>query len=129
MKDRFKCRGQMIGSNEWVCGYYYIDLCAKPNSFFIRGDEHHDFSVKEETVGQCTGLKDKAGKLIYEGDIVIATKKAVDCRFIIDFDYGSFGARHIGTNTWHSSSTVSFFELVFKIIGNIHENPELLERL
>ena len=78
-------------------------------------------------IEQCTGLKDKNGKLIYEGDIV-------NCSFngkantVETFSKKLFQGKHL----------VEFFEYYFspfnyvnasdvEVIGNIHENPELLE--
>ena len=70
---------------------------------------------------QCTGLKDKNEKLIYEGDIVRVDSKVyyIDpLTLVVGFHNGAFmvGDRFIDNNS-------KFME----IIGNIHENPELLE--
>lgn len=83
---------------------------------------------KDNIVEQCTGLKDKNGKLIYEGDICIPAKDMADkagevyraksgAYFIkgrmksgMEYDFGIY---------WH--------HYMYEIIGNIHENPELLE--
>lgn len=69
---------------------------------------------------QYTGLKDKNGKEIWEGDIV----ENNDYKWKIDFYDGSFVMRQIGqeTNKWLLMSENKHSE----IIGNIYENPELL---
>ena len=75
-----------------------------------------------ETVGQYTGLKDKNGKEIYEGDIISANDMLND--FII-FKDGGFNL------DGGESSENLLYQLEYygnpEVIGNIYENPELLE--
>ena len=91
-------------------------------------------------IRQFTGLTDKNGREIYEGDIVKA--KTVyhsafnknDSIFSISFQNGTFVFVNIkgsierqwsdGNNEWYSIENIETFEI--EIIGNIHENPELL---
>ena len=76
-------------------------------------------------VMQYTGLNDKNGKEIYEGDIVKSNDNHL---FVINFKYGSFGANWIKDNfVWYSFATNFFIEKKFEVVGNIYENPELLK--
>ena len=74
---------------------------------------------------QCTGLKDKHGTLIYEGDVDADGKV-----FEYDVAMGTWYRMENGYGLmWHAQSlTHGGTRLPFEIIGNIHDNPELLEQ-
>ena len=82
-----------------------------------------------ETVEQYTGLKDKNDKEIYEGDIVRWSFKGMNNRLIHTADAVEW--KSYAEEEW-PYSTISGFTLPdsedgYEVIGNIHENPELLE--
>lgn len=79
--------------------------------------------VDENTVGQYTGLTDKNGKNIFEGDIVKRHWFDRDCIYRIDYDNGL--AAFIGQRD-ASYTTFDYDAAEFEVIGNIYENPELL---
>jgi uncharacterized phage protein (TIGR01671 family) len=88
--------------------------------------------VKPETVGQFTGLPDKNGKRIFEGDICRVVRNGVPLRGVVEFFRGAFGLRY-DTGEFNSfvylnrlEPTGSVFSTI-EVIGNIHDNPELLE--
>jgi len=86
------------------------------------------FDVNPETIGQYTGLTDKNGKKVFEGDIVAFT----DITGVINFIEGCFCVK---TNKpdWRSRNNPAIdivyneYENEVEIIGNIHDNPELLK--
>lgn len=91
-------------------------------------DDYEWYSIEFGKKEQCTGLKDKNGKLIFEGDIVHYVKRT---------NFGLGGDRYAKVFWWENIQGFAIetnygdyygltdFEL--EVIGNIHENPELLE--
>lgn len=138
-----KFRGKSLETGEWIFG----DLIENQGRFFIykassettfKDDDDGQIvlvakEVDQKTVGQYTGLKDKNGKEIWEGDIVKAPlldpifgdvlSDAFD-NVEIAFNNGSFvvayykGRHNIYLQDLHS---------MVEVIGNIHDNPELLK--
>ena len=118
-------RGKSEDNGEWVYGYYacigkrhYI-LTGKLNLIGAVNFEH--YLVIPETVGQYTGLKDKNGKKIFEGDILRDDDNEENgvVEFIDGEFYVVFG--NVETHGIYDIACCCY------VIGNIHDNPELLE--
>lgn len=87
-----------------------------------------DIWVIPETVGQYTGLIDKNGKKIFEGDIV-TVEGFVEIAFIVIYYNGGFKLKEIGSEdlfAYYITETMCEEELI-EIIGNVHENPDLMK--
>ena len=84
------------------------------------------YSVIPETVGQFTGTTDKNGKKIFEGDIVRVNRSEVPS--IVEYSECNCGFRANSRSDDYFSISVLNRDLVdLEVIGNIHDNPELLE--
>lgn len=130
-------RGKRLDNGEWVEGWYQPETTIKhwdgiqetvgvTIAYKVEDGFLEDTLVDPPTVGQYTGLTDKNGKRIFEGDIVEgADFTAEDGGYgVVSFDDGAFEI--IGNNccgTFHENYRGSDFE----VIGNIHDNPELLK--
>ena len=129
-------RGKRLDNEEWVYGYYvHIGPVSCQRTYIIPeyASALYVNEVYPSTVGQYTGLNDKNGKRIFEGDIVDGHCHSAWSHRLqrCDIAYGrdGFEARnHIdGVDSDYYTYRVLFSKDVV-IIGNIHDNPELLEK-
>lgn len=117
-------RGKRTGNDEWVYGDFMHGNERKSlrDSIWVYDSEtqsFNDYEVTPETVGQYTGMKDNNGKPIFEGDILkLGTGKT---RFVF---YGVSSFRHTIYNGY--AKGFDFKDKGYQVIGNIHDNPELL---
>lgn len=116
-------RGKRIDNGEWVYGNYaFTDVNGK--KYFIFQNKPLEHEVIPETVGQYTGLTDKNGKKIFEGDIIIQFCRGLKKLYKVVFNVGSFTLQGKDTH----AEICEVFCYPCEIIGNIHDNPELLNK-
>lgn len=116
-----KFRAQDIASNKWLYGdirYHKNDVCI-----FEQGGNRGE-QVKPETVGQFTSLYDKNHNEIYEGDILAV--QGIDEKLEVRFVRGVFAFLWNG-NLDDEFPTGSPTHEWAEVVGNIHDNPELLK--
>ena len=127
--ERYKFRATDQFTDDFIYApAFFIDRDNNQGYLAWGISDHH--CVKKETVGQYTGLKDSNGIEIYEGDII---NTCTGWRCVVVFKDGGFCYERIDR---HGFIDYIFFGghshldtvLNCKIIGNIHQNPELLEQ-
>ena len=129
MTREIKFRGKRLDNGEWITG---SETYIHDGDGVWLSDETTDVvKVDPETVGQFTGLEDKNGKNVYEGDIlgsegrVIGWVKGGVRGYCYDVVYINHPA---GESDWPLYSTVKYdYPEQIEVIGNIHDNPEILE--
>ena len=153
MNNRHICKAKRKDNGEWVEGFaIFADnkafILNNAKVEFITGfnENRLNFVLVEvipETVVRCTGLEDKNGKLIFEGDILhIRTGKGWSCPVGTDIYYKVVytkfniqryaNTEYIGFMAERSNNYLSPIHYVVttegaEVIGNIYDNPELLE--
>ena len=122
-------RGKRTCNNEWIEGGFHSRF-GKAYIIGISKTERIDGTeVILETVGQYTGLTDKNGKKIFEGDIVEGLDfTAEDGGYgVVTFDDGAFEIVGSCDNNIVGTFHENYYGKDFEVIGNIHDNPELLK--
>ena len=160
MENRYLFRGKRIDNGEWVEGYLIVDEKDYSKYFigYVVGTNEdgtpHDLDavqVDPSTICQCTGLKDKNGKLIWENDILLQkTTEKHWCEWqhmgLVkygehDWNEGVYGYKNIGffvesivkegdetrMKPGLCQEDLVFENYPYEIIGNTFDNPELLE--
>lgn len=122
-------RGKRLDNSEWVHGYYvYVPNHWHRQEHLIQpvADDGRLATLRKvdpDTVGQFTGKFDKNGKRIFEGDI--CRVDSLNCK--VEFKYSLWGFAILSKNVYcHPAFDLHCGERC-EIIGNIYDNPELLE--
>lgn len=130
MENRIiKFRGRNIHTGEWLYGDYHREgkthYITKPGDY-MREYAPIEFIVDEKTVGQFTGLRDKNGKEIYEGDVILQQGYSGKKPMLVRFEHGAF---IVG---WHGGSSTATRPMLIQkrceVLGNIYDNPELISK-
>lgn len=128
MNDRFKFRVWDKRKNNYIKDFVFNFINKSPYITVEYFDNEyaytHTFEEDEIIPEQCTGLKDKNGKLIYENDFIQAKNENI---YLIKWCQEKLGfvARTNSPDDVLESLDISSYE--WEVIGNIHENPDLLE--
>lgn len=147
-----KFRGKRLDNGAWVEGHYFktpltaeFDVAPENGAFFdsmretprycISDENGVVFEVDPATVGQYTGLKDKNGKEVYEGDILLLSDKKSHSEDVV-VEHGLYGWTFFNprTATFYSDGSHTYVAIenhrfmfgTGAIIGNIHDDSELL---
>ena len=123
-------RGKLTDDSKWVYGclldkiYGAVPAIMSEQSvddaFNLEFEYDH---VQEKTVGQYTGMKDKNGNRIFEGDIC----KVGNLIYKVVFEYSCWWFKILSNKVYCCPAFNSHCGEHCEIIGNIHDNPELLE--
>lgn len=116
-----KFRGKCLDNGEWIYGSLIFIDGRKPHIF----SNHGAVEVNPATVGQYTGLKDKSGKEIWEGDVVNVFFGSDPVPMQVLFELGGWKVEDQYGDEAHDLDYYAGCDEV-EILGNMHDNPELL---
>lgn len=128
-------RGKRLNNGEWVQGLLaYRDFSDNSASLYQEA-ENYGIWVDPSTLGECTGLTDKNGKLIFEGDIIAYEDETPGQYEYHDSLFINRGIIKFGDGQFYFTNSIAATMddllnsgiLDCEVIGNIHDNPELLK--
>lgn len=121
MEDRYLFKAKTC-NGEWVAGF----LHCKDDKWYISNKAGSPFAyeVRPDTICQCTGLKDKNGKLIWEGDIVWDSDERAFYEIIWNQEDMCWNVEYADG---HKSEFEECYGSTIEVNGNRFDNPELLE--
>ena len=139
MEDRYLFKAKRPDNGEWVQGVpFEIEgkqvILIKDNENLLRvhyleenmwNAEIYVIEVDKSTICQCTGLKDKNGKLIWENEIIKCNRGIA----VVVWDKSEWRIKWVKDNIWRKDLHYWAVEDIQRteVIGNIFDNPELLE--
>ena len=130
MSREIKFRGKLFDNGEWKYGNLIIDDSGNCEIVDYENNYEIRYDVRGETIGQYTGLTDKNGKEIYEGDIIESKRlDGLPLRHIVVYaqNVASFTVQLARAYDYSSINQDWIFKHLKTVVGNIHDNPELLE--
>ena len=126
-------RAKCIDNGEWGYGVPIKDALAGSHDGYYpkiipecdgRHQTIYSTAIKEETLGQYTGLKDLHGTRIFEGDVV----KSIAAWYVVEFENGGYGLRPFGKGKLIPiMGHGNFNENEVEVIGNVYDDVNLLE--
>lgn len=140
MNNRYLYRAKRIDNGEWVEGYYTY----YPHGFTSEDKMEHTirdtvtsedcnklYFIDPNTICQCTGLKDKNGKLIWENDIIRYADMIIGTEKIDRIEWNETHASFVRLHTSQMGLQYLYIDEFIangcEVIGNIFENPELIK--
>lgn len=131
MNREIEFRGQRSDNGEWVTGDL-VTVRSKTGKlqFFIAGNGA-PLRVRSETVGQFTGLLDRKGKKVFQGDVVGRSVHplAFEWAEVFVVVWAEFGwMKQIGHHLRITRAFDWYNPAVHTVLGNVYDNPELLEQ-
>ena len=137
--DRYLYKAKRLDNGEWVQGYLFGIWEKRYILWGMTNDIPNMIEVDPTTICQCTGLKDKNGKLIWENDIVKCVDVNAETEFFAVVEFGNpngfyswgYQLKHI----WGDEPNLDILlwidmeetGAICEVVGNIFDNAELLE--
>lgn len=127
MSRQIKYRGKTINEGEWIYGMTisHGTIGRKRNKLFMEVAPDKWKGIAPDTVGQFTGMLDKNGTEIYEGDVILQQGYSGKKAMLVRFEQGAF---IVG---WHGGSSTATRPMLIQkrceVLGNIYDNPSLLK--
>lgn len=118
-----------LHTETWSNGGEWVT--AKGFNIITQQDIHIQIEPKDGIIMQSTGLKDKNGKLIYEGDILLNIARLDKPLYAVEWNksQAQFYIEMINPKKYelYAEWNLARHDLDYEVIGNVYENPELLE--